>query len=221
MDTRPKQPNTRTQPRPYPAHPKQAAASPTPSALPSCLPLSSPILCASNIARSPSSPCASAPLWARKPLKQAQKPSSKNRAPYVVQLAQQQHITPAGFYAMKKPQKRALIAQTAHTPDEQILADYQQSELGYSFPSGHTTFSVAWLLLVVGFTQNWRNPARLIARVLVAAWAASVLYSRVKLGAHFPVDLFAATLMVWAWVIGIFRYALPYWHSRFGQPKHA
>ena len=145
----------------------------------------------------------------------------KEPRPYVVQLAQQQHITPEGFYAMKKPQKRELIAQTAHTHDEEILADYQQSELGYSFPSGHTTFSVAWLLLVVGFTQNWRNPARLIARLLVAAWAAGVLYSRVKLGAHFPVDLFAATLMVWAWVIGIFRYALPYWHSRFGQPKHA
>ena len=145
----------------------------------------------------------------------------KEPRPYVVQLAQQQHITPEGFYAMKKPQKRALIAQTAHTPDEQILADYQQSELGYSFPSGHTTFSVAWLLLVVGFTQNWRNPARLIARVLVAAWAASVLYSRVKLGAHFPVDLFAATLMVWVCHLALFRYILPYWHNRFGLPKHA
>ena len=145
----------------------------------------------------------------------------KEPRPYVVQLAQQQHITPAGFYAMKKPQKRELIAHTAHTPDEQILADYQQNELGYSFPSGHTTFSVAWLLLVVGFTQTWRNPARLIARLLVAAWAAGVLYSRVKLGAHFPVDLFAATLMVWAWHIGLFRYALPYWHQRFGlkQPS--
>jgi len=74
----------------------------------------------------------------------------KEPRPYVVQLAQQQHITPEGFYAMKKPQKRALIAQTAHTPDEKILSDYQQHELGYSFPSGHTTFSVAWLLLVVG-----------------------------------------------------------------------
>ena len=103
----------------------------------------------------------------------------KEPRPYVVQLAQQQHITPEGFYAMKKPQKRALIAQT------------------------------------------WRNPARLIARVLVAAWAAGVLYSRVKLGAHFPVDLFAATLMVWVCHLALFRYILPYWHNRFGLPKHA
>lgn len=141
--------------------------------------------------------------------------------PYAVQIAQQQHITPAGFYAMRKANRLELIAQSAHNPNEQILSDYQQNELGYSFPSGHTTFAVAWLLLVVGFTQNWRKPTRLVARLLVAAWAAGVLYSRVKLGAHFPVDLFAATLIVWAWVIGIFRYALPYWHSRFGQPKHA
>jgi len=63
--------------------------------------------------------------------------------------------------------------------------------------------------------------ARLIARVLVAAWAAGVLYSRVKLGAHFPVDLFAATLMVWVCHLALFRYILPYWHNRFGLPKHA
>ncbi|RKW28210.1 MAG: phosphatidylglycerophosphatase, partial [Kingella sp. (in: b-proteobacteria)] len=48
-----------------------------------------------------------------------------------------------------------------------------------------------------------------------------VLYSRVKLGAHFPVDLFAATLMVWVCHLALFRYILPYWHNRFGLPKHA
>jgi len=39
--------------------------------------------------------------------------------PYVVQLAQQQHITPEGFYAMKKPQKRERIAQI--NPDCQVV----------------------------------------------------------------------------------------------------
>ena len=130
-------------------------------------------------------------------------------------------MSTADFYALKKPEKRELIAQTPHNPNEQILSDYQQNELGYSFPSGHTTFAVAWLLLVVGFTQSWRNPARLVARLLVAVWAAGVLYSRVKLGAHFPVDLFAATLIVWAWHIALFRYGLPYFHQRFGQPIKA
>ena len=145
----------------------------------------------------------------------------KEPRPYVVQLAEQIHISTADFYALKKPEKRELIAQTPHNPNEQILSDYQQNELGYSFPSGHTTFAVAWLLLVVGFTQNWRKPARLVARLLVTAWAAGVLYSRVKLGAHFPVDLFAATLIVWAWHIALFRYGLPYFHQRFGQPIKA
>nr|WP_314227698.1 phosphatase PAP2 family protein [uncultured Kingella sp.] len=145
----------------------------------------------------------------------------KEPRPYVVQLAEQIHISTADFYALKKPEKRELIAHTPHNPDEQILSDYQQHELGYSFPSGHTTFAVAWLLLVVGFTQNWREGSRIAARCLVALWAAGVLYSRVKLGAHFPMDLFASTLIVWAWHIALFRYGLPYFHQRFGQPIKA
>jgi len=60
----------------------------------------------------------------------------KEPRPYVVQLAEQIHISTADFYALKKPEKRELIAQTPHNPNEQILSDYQQNELGLLLPLG-------------------------------------------------------------------------------------
>ncbi len=58
---------------------------------------------------------------------------------------------------------------------------------GYSFPSGHAAFS---MLLVVAF---WPN-CRYLGRTLLVLFAAWVGFSRISVGAHFPVDVLAGYL---------------------------
>ena len=110
-------------------------------------------------------------------------------------------------------------AYAVRSPAEQPLAEHHKTELGYSFPSGHTSFAAAWLMLFVGFTHGWRRNRRAVWRLAVAAWAAGVLASRVLLGAHFPVDLFAACLLVAVWNIVLFWFVLPPLQRVFRLPE--
>ena len=141
--------------------------------------------------------------------------------PYVVYLAQRQGIEPQQFYALDKDGRRQMIDNAVRSPAEQPLAEHHKTELGYSFPSGHTSFAAAWLMLFVGFMHGWRRNRRAVWRLAVAAWAAGVLASRVLLGAHFPIDLFAACLLVAVWNIVLFRFVLPPLQRVFRLPETA
>ena len=68
--------------------------------------------------------------------------------------------------------------------------------------------SVSWLLLIVGFIRIF-DAKTVQARVLVTVttvWALLMLISRLRLGLHYPIDLFISTLIAWLihWAIFLF-----------------
>ncbi|WP_206503965.1 phosphatase PAP2 family protein [Streptomyces chrestomyceticus] len=81
-------------------------------------------------------------------------------------------------------------------------ADWTARATGHSFPSGHSTTSllVAGLLAWAVLTRTRRAPARRLACVLLALWAASVGATRVYLGVHWPGDVLAGWLLAAAWL---------------------
>ena len=72
-------------------------------------------------------------------------------------------------------------------------------ETGYSFPSGHSIFAATWLMLAVGFSQLLGKRS-FKAELLIGAmtiWGVLMLISRVRLGMHYPIDLFVAIISAW------------------------
>lgn len=57
----------------------------------------------------------------------------------------------------------------------------------YSFPSGHTSAATT-----TAFIASWLFPS---CGWVIPAWAAMVGYSRIYLGAHYPLDVFAGLLL--------------------------
>ncbi|VEH68067.1 phosphatidylglycerophosphatase B [Rodentibacter pneumotropicus] len=129
----------------------------------------------------------------------------KEPRPFTVYLAEQTNQTVENFYENDRTQ-RAVIAKNfystqANTPT--WLVNHYENETGYSFPSGHTIFAATWLMLAVGFTQllgnrSWK--AKLLVGIM-AVWSLLMLISRVRLGMHYPIDLFVAT--VFAWIVNL------------------
>jgi len=71
----------------------------------------------------------------------------------------------------------------------QVLTTYAD---GYSFPSGHTVYITIFFGLLAYY--GWKNRAALWARLLLSISAFLILsigYSRVYLGAHWYLDVFA------------------------------
>ncbi|MDK4688219.1 phosphatase PAP2 family protein [Kingella negevensis] len=144
----------------------------------------------------------------------------KEPRPYVVALhkanvPEQLGYAPDSFYAQTKDTKREMIRATAFDDDTRTVADYQQDELGYSFPSGHTSFAVSWVLLFAGLLCGQMGVVAWGFQAALSVWAAAMLFSRVRLGMHFPIDLFAATLICLAWHGWIFGWVLPKLQKRF------
>jgi signal peptidase II len=69
-----------------------------------------------------------------------------------------------------------------------------ESELQYSFPSGHATYTVLAVISLWPLV-----PSRL--RIGLLAWLVWVGWSRIAVGAHFPADIFAG------WVLGLLCFA--------------
>lgn len=71
-------------------------------------------------------------------------------------------------------------------------------EHGFGFPSGHAmgAATLAWVLALMAWPTRWRWPVVLCG----AAFAASVGWSRVHLGVHYPSDVVAGWLLATAWV---------------------
>ncbi len=105
------------------------------------------------------------------------------------------------FYTLSREQRSELVAQfyQQHNETPHTIAQHRTHEVGYSFPSGHTIFAVSWLLLAVGFREIF-SKQRAFANCLVgfmALWSMLMLISRLRLGMHFPIDLFVSTLIAW------------------------
>ena len=135
--------------------------------------------------------------------------------PFVVQMAQTGylqtwHVTPDTFYSLPKPQRKEIITESgAGLTDTFSVSSYQATELGYSFPSGHTIFAVSWLLVFVALLHGRRTWQARGFLAILTLWAMAMLYSRVRLGMHYPIDLFVATWLALGWHIGLWAWVVP------------
>lgn len=136
-------------------------------------------------------------------IKEGAKAVFKEPRPFVAELFQ---ADPQGFYAKSKEEQAQAIL-TYPNNDDGFVALHQADELGYSFPSGHTIFAVSWLLLFAGFAVQAKAVKNL--QIFVFLWAALMLISRLRLGMHYPLDLFASILIAYVFHLVLFLWAIP------------
>lgn len=115
---------------------------------------------------------------------------------------------PEQFYALPKTEQEAAVLQFSQSGNAVVVA-HQADELGYSFPSGHTIFAVSWLLMFGGLLYQARGQAVFFAQFLAILWAGAMLISRLRLGMHYPIDLFASTLIAWLFHLVLFIMVVP------------
>ena len=75
-------------------------------------------------------------------------------------------------------------------------------ESTFSFPSGHAMGSatLAWVLLLLAWRTRWRWPVA----IPVTAFAATVGFSRVYLGVHYPSDILAGWAAASVWTVSVY-----------------
>lgn len=113
------------------------------------------------------------------------------------------------FYKLTREQRGLAVTEKIGTQQNFVTA-HQAKEVGYSFPSGHTIFAVSWLLLVVGFCLNMRGQAVVFAHLFAIIWAALMLISRLRLGMHYPIDLFISSLLAFLTNLALFVWFVPW-----------
>lgn len=112
------------------------------------------------------------------------------------------------FYQLSRSERSVAIFEQIEDK-EHFLTSHHVKEVGYSFPSGHTIFAVSWLLLFVGFCINIRTQAAIFLQTFATIWTALMLISRLRLGMHYPIDLFVSSLIAWFIHLIIFLWFLP------------
>ncbi len=143
-------------------------------------------------------------------VKSALKTAFAEPRPFIAEIAQNSDVSTDYFYDQPRAQRAVIVADyyadKAESPS--WLVHHRENETGYSFPSGHTIFAVGWLLLTVGFVRLFGRDG-LKTKLLVGAmavWAILMLVSRLRLGMHYPIDLFISTLIAWLVHCGIFLF---------------
>jgi membrane-associated phospholipid phosphatase len=71
----------------------------------------------------------------------------------------------------------------------------------FSFPSGHATYSMTFVLALV--LINWDSPRRPWLIGLGGLFVLAIGVSRVYLGVHFPSDILGGWLLAIAWAVGL------------------
>ncbi|QIM66419.1 phosphatidylglycerophosphatase [Mannheimia granulomatis] len=117
------------------------------------------------------------------------------------------------FYQLERAQRTEEVIKYIGEK-ENFVTRHQSKEVGYSFPSGHTIFAVSWLLLVVGLCMNMRGQAVIFAHIFAISWAALMLISRLRLGMHYPIDLFVSSLLAFVVNLALFIWFLPWLEKR-------
>ncbi|EEX50074.1 phosphatase PAP2 family protein [Pasteurella dagmatis] len=130
--------------------------------------------------------------------------------PYVTYVAEQTQTSTESFYQRDREQRSLFLQhffQTQSTIPSWLKYHYEK-EVGYSFPSGHTIFAAGWLFLVVGFTQllGLRSMSSKILIAVVTIWSVLMLFSRLRFGMHYPIDLFVSVLLSFVVHILIFHF---------------
>ncbi|MDD0822863.1 phosphatase PAP2 family protein [Mannheimia sp. AT1] len=125
--------------------------------------------------------------------------------PFVAAMFPQQTES---FYQLSRSERSAAVFEKIEDK-EHFLTAHHVKEVGFSFPSGHTIFAVSWLLLFAGFCMNVRTQAAIFLQIFATLWAALMLISRLRLGMHYPIDLFVSSLIAWFMHLVIFLWLLP------------
>lgn len=101
------------------------------------------------------------------------------------------------FYELSRKDRGTVIQEILQEDQEtpKWLQKHWQKETGYSFPSGHTIFAVMWAFIIVGFLTREKDPKTILAMIIMTLWAGLMMISRMRLGMHFPIDLFVSTLI--------------------------
>ncbi|MGX2957030.1 phosphatase PAP2 family protein [Ursidibacter arcticus] len=139
-------------------------------------------------------------------IKEGAKAVFKEPRPFVTQMFQTET---EGFYALPKVEQEKQVL-TFSQPDISFVTEHQADELGYSFPSGHTIFAVSWLLVFAGFLFGLNGQAVILTQIFAILWAGLMLISRLRLGMHYPIDLFVSTLISWLFHLIVFVWVIPY-----------
>ncbi|WP_052049555.1 phosphatase PAP2 family protein [Leptolyngbya sp. KIOST-1] len=82
----------------------------------------------------------------------------------------------------------------------------------FSFPSGHATYSMTFVLALV--LINWDSPRRPWLIGLGGLFALAIGASRVYLGVHFPSDVVGGWLLAIAWAVGLHQAMFRWWPLR-------
>lgn len=114
------------------------------------------------------------------------------------------------FYELDRDQRAVLVAEYYKDSEYPLIANHRANETGYSFPSGHTIFSVSWMLVFAGLLLGLGGQAAIFAQVFAIIWSALMLISRLRLGMHYPIDLFVSTLVAYFFHLILFIWILPY-----------
>ncbi|MCK3654360.1 phosphatidylglycerophosphatase [Pasteurellaceae bacterium Macca] len=126
--------------------------------------------------------------------------------PYVVQMMGEQTEQ---FYELSRDERSVLVNERYKGSEYPLIVSHRAHETGYSFPSGHTIFAVSWLLLFAGLLNNVQSRGAVLAKIVVLFWSAMMLISRLRLGMHYPIDLFVSTLLAWGFHIVLFLGIVP------------
>ena len=142
-------------------------------------------------------------------IKESAKTLFKEPRPFVTEMFPTQTEQ---FYALPEAEQAQAVltlAEKTHPADADFVAEHQAGELGYSFPSGHTIFAVSWLLVFGGLLFGLGGQAVIFAQIFAILWAGLMLISRLRLGMHYPIDLFVSTLISWVFHIIVFVWIIP------------
>lgn len=147
-------------------------------------------------------------------IKKAAKPFFAEIRPFMNAYFEHTHSEPDLFYLESRKTQSKIIKHYYQTQPitENIsqqpkwLINHRADETNYSFPSGHSLFAATWMLLAAGFGFLLRKQAPKLKYITatVAIWSLLVLLSRVWLGLHYPIDLFASILISWGICSAVF-----------------
>lgn len=126
--------------------------------------------------------------------------------PYVVAMM---NDNTEQFYELTRDQRAELVYIHYEDSDHPLIVEHRANETGYSFPSGHTIFAVSWLLVFAGLLFGVEGRAATIALGVMTVWAILMLISRLRLGMHYPIDLFVSTLIAWIFHLVLFIWIVP------------
>jgi len=113
--------------------------------------------------------------------------------------------TPEDFYALgDKDARRQFLGPQLADLDEPVLStrveEHWAHETGYAFPSGHSTAALTFATLTATLGVWWLRSRRLwVATLLIPVWAVLVVYSRVLLGVHTPLDVVVGSAVGIGW----------------------